>query len=675
MDDVSKTVAYSFSQLMATKKKNYKQKIGLDEKETIVNKFICDPEISKDLLNTYKTMSENVNLSAIEKESLFNTFESYFHTLQYSLPQKENLIFYNCLKTLNPNRINQYPSYEYLTKNDPINNFKSIYEKYSVFLKEIKDLNKIKTNLENIQKYIDDMLKVYDVNLKSYYFPPKKEYPVYVYNYYSFAFFKTLEKFRIKKIKKLFKTDKDNKEEHYTESEWIEVNYNIGLFFTEVNKLFEKFNYNNIGNDLKILKILLYYFKCFEYTRDYNSKSGTFKNIIIGLNSEGITSEILKRFKFYTKNDEEINEKNWDSIRINENVYIKYPIKLSVKIKYFNKNILNLEDSTLLIALSEYKFENLNIDGITQNSIVKYSPEIEKYSKKLLKSILSSEKYIDSFLKYDQRFNSYNTIKALLKDIFNGPNSELIFEEIWENIFFIPFFGKDFSGFNSRDQYSIFINCNPELNFNTSTFQKIIPLYHCQLNTLFHEFTHNIALLIAANLEHENFETIIIKDETELNELKQLQNIYYKKYNQNNKIFNCFDDFGDLMEVEMYGIRPRKFKTFSGLFCLNFNSYNLEPNDFREICVGLYNLNICNDNIESSKEKIEDKEKEKYNFEGLLKKLLNSEIAKILCEYFNFEPDLKNEAFIEDGRPRENSLNSLNNEEITIDIDYCDKLD
>jgi hypothetical protein len=41
MDDVSKTVAYSFSQLMATKKKNYKQKIGLDEKETIViNLFV-----------------------------------------------------------------------------------------------------------------------------------------------------------------------------------------------------------------------------------------------------------------------------------------------------------------------------------------------------------------------------------------------------------------------------------------------------------------------------------------------------------------------------------------------------------------------------------------------------------------------------------------------------------
>lgn len=647
-----KIVAYSFSQLMVNKKKIYKQKTDINEKETIVDKFICDPEISKDLLTKYLTMSKNGNLSDIEKESLFNTFECYFHILQYSLTPKENMIFYNALKTLNSKDTNQCPSYEYLTKNDPINNFKNIYSKYSVFIKEINDPNKLKKNLENIQKYIDDMLKVYDINLRTYYFPPREEYPTYVYNYYSFAFFKTLEKFRKKKIKKLFKTDKKNNDENYTESEWIEINYNIGLFFDE---------------------IIFYYFKCFEYTRDYNLRTQAFRNIIIGLNTEAITSEILKRFKFYTKDNEIIEEDNWDTIGINENVYIKYPIKLSVKIKHFNKNILNLDDNHLLYALSEYKFENLNIDGITQNSIVKYSPEIEKYSKKLLKSILSSKKYHDSFLKYDQRFNSYNTIKILLEDIFNGPNSDLIFEEIWKNIFFIPFFDKDFSGFNSRDQYSIFINSNPEFIFNKVTFHKIVPYYHCQFNTLFHEFTHNIALIIAANLEHENFETIIIKDGTELNELIDLQNIYFKKYNQNNKIFTSFDDFGDLMEVEMYGIRPRKFKTFSGLFCLDFNSYNLEPNEFREKCVGLYNLNISNNINESLKEKI--KGEGKYDFEEILKGLLNSEIAKILNKYFPIDSNLKNESYIEDGKPRENSFNSLYNEEITIDIDYCDKLD
>ena len=675
MNGVNKTVAYSFSQLMSNKKQKYKQKTHISEKETIVNKFICDSEISKDLLTTYKIMSENQNLSDEEKESLFNTFENYFHILQYSLPPTENLLFYNSLKALNPTNTNLNPSYEYLTKNDPINNFKNIYSIYSVFLKEKNDSNKTKINLKNIQKYIDDMLKVYDIKLKNYYFPPKEEYPIYVYNYYSFAFFKTLAKFRKKKIKKLFKTDKDSndKEEDYNESELIGINYKIGLFFSEAHKLFEKFNYNNISNDLKILKILLYYFKCFEYTRDYNSKSGTFRDIITGLNSGKITSEILKRFQFYTKNNEVIDEEKWNSIEINEKVYIKHPFELSVKIKYFNKNILNFDDDTLLIALSEYKFENLNIDGITQNSIVKFSPEIEKYSKKLLKSILSSNKYIDSFLKYDRRFNSYNTIEALLKDIFYGPNSEQIFKELWENIFFVPFFSKYFSGFNSRDQYSIFINCNPEFDLTATSFQKIIPYYHCQLNTLFHEFTHNIALLIAANLEEENFETIIVKDQTELNELQQLQNIYFKKYNQNNKIFKSFDDFGDLMEVEMYGIRPRKFKTFSGLFCLDFNSYNLKPDEFREKCVGLYNFDDSNNIKESSQEKNQDKEK--YDFEGLLNKLLNSEIAKILCENFIVESDLKNEAYIEDDKLRETSFNSLYNEEFTIDTDYCDKLE
>ena len=70
-----KIVAYSFSQLMVNKKKIYKQKTDINEKETIVDKFICDPEISKDLLTKYLTMSKNGNLSDIEKESLFNNFE------------------------------------------------------------------------------------------------------------------------------------------------------------------------------------------------------------------------------------------------------------------------------------------------------------------------------------------------------------------------------------------------------------------------------------------------------------------------------------------------------------------------------------------------------------------------------------------------------------------------
>ncbi len=130
---------------------------------------------------------------------------------------------------------------------------------------------------------------------------------------------------------------------------------------------------------------------------------------------------------------------------------------MEVKIKYFRKDILNFEDTELIYNLNDLNIENLNFDGLIQNSISKYSPEIENYTKDLLKTIFSSKNYINYFEKHGKRFNNSNKIN-LLQNIFQGPNSTLIFQEIWENIFFIPFIDSDLSGFNNVNQYSIFIN-------------------------------------------------------------------------------------------------------------------------------------------------------------------------------------------------------------------------
>ena len=117
-----------------------------------------------------------------------------------------------------------------------------------------------------------------------------------------------------------------------------------------------------------------------------------------------------------------------------------------------------------------------------------HNEKIENYSKKLLKSIFSSNIYRNNFLKYDKRFNLQNKEKIdLLESIFQGENSQEIFEEQWNNIFFLPFLDKELSGFNSKNQFSIFINSTYEYEQNT-TFQKIIPQYHCAINTLYHEF-------------------------------------------------------------------------------------------------------------------------------------------------------------------------------------------
>ena len=134
-------------------------------------------------------------------------------------------------------------------------------------------------------------------------------------------------------------------------------------------------------------------------------------------------------------------------------------------------------------------------------------------------------------------------------------------------------------------------------------------------------------------------------------------------------LYDEFDDFGDLMEVILYGIRPKKYKTFSGLFFLDYNSYELELNLFRETCVKLYNYEI-KDNTDGYSENEE---------EQILKKLLDflmkSTISKLLLEYFPFDTINKNEVFTEDGKPRVNYSYYIHNEEYSIDIDYCDKLD
>ena len=78
------------------------------------------------------------------------------------------------------------------------------------------------------------MIQIYDNNLASYYYPPTKEYPIFTYNFYSYLFFKTLNKFKYKKARKIFTTNKSDKKDDlilYNEKEAIEINYNIGIFF------------------------------------------------------------------------------------------------------------------------------------------------------------------------------------------------------------------------------------------------------------------------------------------------------------------------------------------------------------------------------------------------------------------------------------------------------------
>ena len=220
-------------------------------------------------------------------------------------------------------------------------------------------------------------------------------------------------------------------------------------------------------------------------------RANKFIKLINCIYCDPISSDILNHFDFYKKNNNiPLKKEDWDSIQINEILYVKFPCQFSVKIKHFNKDILLLNKNDLLSALQSHEIDNLNIDGLIQSSNIKLNEKIENYSKKLLKNIFSSNIYRNNFLKHDKRFNLQNKEKIdLLESIFQGENSQEICEELWNNIFFLPFLDKEISGFHCRNQNSIFINSIYEYEQNT-TFQKIIPHYHCVINILYHEFTH-----------------------------------------------------------------------------------------------------------------------------------------------------------------------------------------
>lgn len=658
------SIAYSFGQLIQYDKNQYSKESDLEKKQEIVSRFICDPEVSYDFLDKYikKCLSEKADTNDI-----YNSIDSYYGVLKYSLSKEKNNIIYKSIRILDPNQVDT--CHKYLAFNDPIENFKNVSAKYLKFLNEINDKNKTAKNLEIINKHIDEMENVYNIDLETYYYPPTKEYPIYSYNFYSFLLYKILKKFRKKKITQPFANNINNNP-LYNDEEKKMIHYSIGLFFEDVRKLFEKLNYDTIQKDLKILKVIFFYFKNLEHSRNYSFRK-MFLNIINCLDSEPITSDILKRFKFFRKNFKtQLKEEDWNSIGINEILYIDNNPLYPVKIKHFKKDILTLEDMPLQYALMLHSIDDLNIDGLIQNSIIKYDDKIEEYSKKLLQKIFSSDMYRNYFLFHDKRFDSQKAKKAkLLESIFRGENKQIIFEEIWDNIFFLPIPNQELSGYSQRPQYTMFINSEPDIN-PYSSFQKIIPRFHSHINTLIHEFTHNIALLLAANLEDDGFGTSIKNDDEDL---YNLQVKYSKKYNQDNIIYKKFKDFGDLMEVKLYGIRPRKFKTFSGLFCLNCDSYNLSTEDFREICVELYNVKINNeDNNMEYLEKCG--VSEKYDLKKILEDLMGSEIAKLLKQYFFVDNGIKNESFVEDGKPREN-YNYVYNEEFSVNTDYCDKLD
>ena len=94
--------AYSFKQLIKITKDNYFKEKEMEKKEEIAVKFICDPDVSYNLLNEYisKYQTSNSDLS-----SIYDSLETFYEVLQYSLPTEKNKIILEFMKKVNPKKV------------------------------------------------------------------------------------------------------------------------------------------------------------------------------------------------------------------------------------------------------------------------------------------------------------------------------------------------------------------------------------------------------------------------------------------------------------------------------------------------------------------------------------------------------------------------------------------
>ena len=613
----------SFNQIIESLTKEYYSADTLDKKIDIIEKrrFIIEPQVSKNLLNLIK---DSIN------EDKYNRilFKKYYDILKFSLSKEDNLNFYR-IAQINKNDFDtesndydesednfnetQNKSEEFLALNEPINHFSLIIGKIISFSnKNLKKGDFVK----EIQNFIEELKIVFWLNFKNEIFHPHENYPNYSYNYLCWRIVEIIHNFE-KKRKEKKKSENDNKKlffinndngsddneefEDYLNDNEKEEHYNrLVLFLEEFQNIVKNLSLTSTKLNLKIIKIMIFYFEYFESNRNSNEIFKYISSFIHSLESKEINPDITSNYYIYSNDNNNIlyTKENWVNIKPNDYVKIKTDEEkyYIVKIKNFNNHVLDkiYNKSKLFINLDLKKIEHLNIYGLMNYNFIKFDSKIEEESKNILKSILRSDLYITSFLKYDQRFNEINEKKNIFISLLKGENKDAIFDEIWDNIIFIPF-PPGICGYSLRDCYSIFISNNYYSNSETNPFQ-IIPKIQLSINTIMHEITHILALILYANIVYifgidsigtNNYETICCDNP----ELEEIQNLFFERYKSNMVTYKKeFKDFGEVIETNFYGIILSEYHLYSGLFFLTKESYQL--NDIKLFRKKFYDLFI-----------------------------------------------------------------------------------
>lgn len=576
----------------------YKNAVSFDEKRKIIEekRLILIPYISIDFLEII------INQQPYDKL----LFRKYYEFLRFSLSKTDNKKLYK-FALLTPSDIYNYysnsskedinndnMSLEYLTLYNP-------YEHFSIIIDNILSFKKINNAPEEIMKYTDKLDLIFGHDFGNELFSVNCDYPIYSYNYLTWKFLQLINNFQKirkndsdywKKKNNIFNVTKNSPiisdysdENNYlidysTSSEKI-ISYDKLFYFLS---LFQK-GMKNLSNkdhkqNLIKIKIMIFYLQIFEQNRFSDKIIENIKRIIEYYEVPEISSDIIKYYEMYLEDDTPVTFENWD--QINPDDYVKIIINEEVKklqIKHFNAHILNIKDQETLTNAFNYQYpQYLSIFGFQKLNYFKFNDEINKECKDIIKTIFSSDLYIEYFIKYDKRFENIKEKDELIKSICKGKYSNDILDELFDNIFFLPFLD-GISGFSIRDCYFICIS-NNSFCYSLINIMKIIPRIHHSINSIIHEITHMLSLVLYLNIINLYNRDILSNDDVESKninsgELIVIQEDFSKKYNLifSNKKKNL-NDFGQIIEISFYGIALNEYRLYSSLFYLKRETYN-----------------------------------------------------------------------------------------------------
>ena len=557
---------------------------------------------TKSRKKTKSTLKKKIKIEIFDDAKLYQipSIQKYIDELPTNMTDEE----YIKANDMNPKRLNSLLGY-YISTNKK-EEFLNRYEKFQ-FLLSFKDRQSYQ---KKIIEYMNEGLIIKDIILKNFIEKPIKslfkEIGLSIINHYN-----------NKNIDLNIIQNEFIKNKVYFEKEFVfkvpykngtlEIQYysilnDLWFFFDtkynnkksiEINDLVEIFSklknvYTDLDNktDLESLIIFNYLVNILYIYKDsgYIDRS-VLQSIVISCLSfdKNLANNSFKTFKnsdYLNKNliINNIPSGNYNKeINGEEIVKIigKYKKNIEIKAKYINwrldsffEYILDSENFMLCVRFPQ----NCNVNYI------KMDPHISEGFDSLFNKVINS-KVVKQAMMFDDDARRFKYLYSNI-DILN---------EVKKNTHFVCLPFENYFGYSDKKSFDIYIKSN----FIFREIKKVLAIFDSLIRTQYHEFKH-----ISRTYYHMINESIEIKTpKYNLNEFKKDRKYINELYNdslkiikkktsnisENSKCFQkSFNEYGDLVEYAINGFKVEIQMLRSVLFCLNNDSWDMEPEVFHE---------------------------------------------------------------------------------------------